>query len=107
MDICLKGLGHEIEFNVFDKNKNLYCMVFELLIGFSDKAFVFAYFAAVKVENIFNSFNESMGNKGGRQVIYQRTLINIIYPTRFHLNRMENDKDAAHERSIFEVEVLI
>ncbi len=63
--------------------------------------------SAFKVENIFNSFNESMGNKAGRQVIYQRTLINIIYPTRFHLNRMENGKDAAHERSIFEVEVLI
>jgi hypothetical protein len=38
------------------------------------------------------SSNESIGNKEGRQVIWQRTPINIIFPICFLLNPVENRK---------------
>ncbi len=50
-----------------------------------------------------NSFNEEIRNKEGRQVIWQRTPITIIYPICFPLNRMEKGKNA-HQRLMFEVQ---
>jgi hypothetical protein len=58
-----------------------------------------------------NSANEPIGNKEGRQVIWQRTQINIISPLCFHLNRVENSKDdgssEAHSKVKKPAEVII
>jgi hypothetical protein len=42
---------------------------------------------------IKSSSNEPIGNKEGRKVIWQRTIIYIISPIRFHVNRSESGKD--------------
>jgi hypothetical protein len=37
--------------------------------------------------------NRPIGNKEGRQIVWQRPPINIISPSMFHLNRVESGKD--------------
>jgi hypothetical protein len=47
------------------------------------------------------------GNKEGRQVIWQRTLIHRISPLCFHLKRLESGKDDSSAEAHLQIQKLL